>query len=210
MNRAVNLFLIAVAIETSVVASGVLAWAISAGLASDDVVRRPLMLAFLFVFPVTTWGALVWAGRQLVSMRPQLAPDHKRHLQGQLCLYFVVLAGMQAWLANLYVGASPPPLDRETFARLTFVFMGVSMAVRGNFAAKISPPTGEGAPDPGAWTRSVLRTGWVMTLLGTVLVVSGIALPVRMMLLVVPFVGVGLILAGRAHRQATRVQAAAR
>lgn len=209
MNRAVKLFLIVLAVETSLMATGVLAWAWRAGLAQGEA-RRPLMLAFLFVFPVTTWGSIVWATRQLNAVRPELAIDHKRHLQGQLCFYFVVLAAMQAWIANLYVQAVPPPLDRESFARFAFVLMGVAMAVRGNFAAKIGPPRGEGAPDPGAWTRSVLRTGWAMTVLGAALVVSGLFLSMRMMLLVVPFVAVGLILAGRAHRQATRTQGATR
>jgi hypothetical protein len=210
MNRTVKLALGLIATATSIATLAGLVWAWREGLIGGETIHRPLLLAFLLVVPATMWVSLAWASRQLSSATPRLAGDHRRHLQGQLGFYFCLLAALQAWLVNLYIQAVSPPLDRESFARVAFVLMGVAMAVRGNFVAKIGPPTGDGAPDPGAWTRSLLRTGWALTLLGATLVLSGLFLPVRAMLFIVPPVAAALILAGQAHRRAVRTPATTR
>lgn len=192
MNRIVQLALTLLAVEMTAVAVGGVVWGWRAGLIADGDLRQRLTAAFLLVFPAFAWAVLAWAPRRLASERPRLSDDHRRHLQAALLFQMIVLAAAQAWIVNVYAGLAPPPLDRETFARLAFVLMGVAMAVRGNFVAKVSPPSGEGAPDPGAWTRLQLRTGWVMTILGAATVACALALPVRTLVPVALVVGAAL------------------
>jgi len=178
MNRGVKLFLALLSAETTAAAAAALVWAWRAGVLGQGDTRERLLPLFLVVFPVLMWGILAWAPRRLASTQPRLSDDHRRHLQGALSFWFLVLAAAQGWLIYQYIGG-PPVLDRENFARLAAILMGVAMAVRGNFFAKVSPPTGEAAPDPGVWTRASLRTGWGMALLGGGLVACAVILPVR-------------------------------
>ena len=208
MNRIVKLILLLLAIETSAGAAGAIAWAWRAGVIGEGDLRHQLLPVFLLVFPLIAWGVLAWASRRLAADRPRLAEDHRRHLQGALVFHMLVLALAQGWLIYGYVDAGPPPLDRESFARLAFILMGVALAVRGNFVAKVSPPTGEGAPDAGAWTRSLLRSGWLMTLAGAAMVVCALALPVPALVLLAPLVALALIAIGQAHRRAVQKGAA--
>jgi hypothetical protein len=65
--------------------------------------------------------------------------------------------------------------------RLSTIFAGLLVAVQGNFLAKAAPPTGERAPDPAAWTRAMLRIGWVNAAIGLALAACAVGLPIRML-----------------------------
>lgn len=203
MNRNVRLVLTLLAAETSVAAVGAITWAWRAGTLGEGDLRQRLLPAFLIVFPAVMWGVLAWAPRRLASTRPRLADDHRRHLQGALAFWFLVLAAAQGWLVYRYIGG-PPPLDRESFARLTVILVGVAMAVRGNFFAKVTPPTGEAAPDPAVWSRASRRTGWVMALMGAILVTFAVTLPVRWLVVAALATAPVLIWLSLSQQRATR------
>jgi hypothetical protein len=196
------------AAATSITALAAVGRAWRTGALAAEGFRQPLLVAWSLLIPVVMWSVLAWTVRRFASDRPELAPDHKRHLQGALGVWFVVLTALEGWLAYNFLRLGPPPLDRESFARLAFVVMGVAMAVRGNFVAKVSPPTGAGAPDPGRWTRSMLKTGWTLTLIGAAMVIGAMVLPVRLLALSPVLIAPALITAAVAQRRALRTREA--
>ncbi|MFC3076794.1 hypothetical protein ACFODL_01695 [Phenylobacterium terrae] len=193
MNRIVRLLLVAIVVELALVAAGALAWRAHAGQLAADL-QRPLRPLVLLAIPVSAATLLILAHRLFAAERMRLAEDHARHLQGALVFWFVFLAAVQAWAARLYLNAEPPALDGASYLRLVCVLVGVAMAIRGNFFAKLSPPTGADAPAPAVWTRTALRIGWGLTLTGAVLAASGLLLPPRPLFLV--FLGSAPILIG--------------
>ena len=56
------------------------------------------------------------------------------------------------------------------------LFVGAMMAAQGNFLAKVAPPTGVGAAEPGVWTKTALRMGWAMALVGLGVMVCALTL----------------------------------
>ena len=148
---------------------------------------------------------IVFMDRQLASTRPRWSDDTRRHVQSAALMWYPLLAAWWAWIAlRTYELVPPSPLGRESFLRALVVFMGVALAVRGNFFGKLAPPTGDRAPDPGLWTRSALRTGWGLALLGLVLVVSGIALPIRALVFVFPPVSIAMVALAVQQRRVMR------
>jgi hypothetical protein len=203
MNRTVRLILIAcVAVMLAAGAAAVWqGWQDPAPL-GRGLLRPYFLLGSAIVFA----GLIVFMERQLASTRLRVSDDHRRYAQSAALTWYIVLAIWWAWIALRTYGLVPAsPIGRDTLLRAFIVFTGVALAVRGNFFGKIAPPTGERAPDPGVWTRTALRTGWIMAGLGLVLVVSAIALPLRTMVLVfVPVTAVMVALA-LAHRRLLRV-----
>ena len=204
MNRTLESALRLLSVATSGVAAIVAVWAWREGLFVQGDLRQRLAPGLIAFVPALMWGLLVWAPPKLATARPRLSDDHRSHLQGALGFWFIALAAIQGWVAYNYLRLGPPPLEPETFARLAFVLMGVAMAVRGNFVAKLAPPVGDGAPDEAAWTRSMLRTGWAMALIGIAMLIGAMVLPVRMLALSAFVVAPALVAVSLAHRRATR------
>lgn len=202
MNRTVRLILIA-CVAVMLASSAAVVW---------DGVQHPAPLGrgllkpwFLLGSAIVLAGLIPFMQRQLASTSPRYSDDHRRYAQSAALTWYLFLAAWWAWMALDAYGLAPPSaLDRQTFLRLVLIFAGVGMAVRGNFFGKIRPPMGERAPDPGAWTRGALRTGWMLALMGTAIVVAAIALPMRAMLFVLIPVMVGMISLGVAQRRMMR------
>jgi hypothetical protein len=203
VNRIVRLLLFAIVVELVLVGAGAVAWRVQAGQLAADL-QRPLRPVVLLAIPMIAGTVLLLAGRVFASERVRLAEDHARHLQGALVFWFVILAAAQAWGVRLYLNGEPPAPDRASFLRLACVVIGVAMAVRGNFFAKLSPPTGPDAPAPTAWTRTVLRIGWGLTLSGAVLIAAALVLPARPLFFV--FMGAAPVLVGLGLYQQRELQ----
>jgi hypothetical protein len=177
MNRTTHLMLRLIAAAMLLVAVVALAWkwTDNGGSFLDD--RRQLGMSLMLIFiPLLTAFSIGMGARQLASTRPKWSEDHRRHVQGAMVFWSMILLAAQGWTAQLLI-AGPPPIDRSLFIRAFVLLVGVSAAVRGNFWAKLSPPTGEGAP--ATWTRTVLTAGWVLVALGVALVIGAFTLPMR-------------------------------
>lgn len=182
MNRTVHLALRAMAAAMSLVAIAALAWKWSdnGGAFLSD--RRQLGMSLMLIFiPLFAAFSAEIAARQLNSTQPRWSEDHRRHVQGAMVFWFVLVLAAQGWTARLLIAGSPA-IDRSIFIRALVLLIGLSVAVRGNFWAKLSPPSGEQAPAPATWTRTVLSAGWALTVVGAVLAVGAFTLPLRPLL----------------------------
>jgi hypothetical protein len=179
MNPTAHLVLRVMAASMLLVAIAALGWKWSNDGGSFLGDHRQLRISLILIFiPLFAAFSASVAARQLASTRPKWSEDHRRHVQGAMLFWFVVLLAAQGWTAQLLI-AGQPSMDRSLFVRALVLLIGISAAVRGNFWAKLSPPTGEGAPTAAIWTRTVLAAGWVLVALGIVLVVGAFTLPMR-------------------------------
>jgi hypothetical protein len=149
-------------------------------LAEGDFRQRLLAPLLLVGIPLMFGGLLPLAQRQLASVDPRMSGDHRRHVQGALVFWGFAMIAISGWMASRYADLPIFTGDRETLLRGLIVLSGVAMAVRANFFAKLAPPD----PAPEGWTRQVLNAAWILTALGLALIVAAIALPLRMVLLV--------------------------
>lgn len=205
MNPKVRALLTAATVAMFVVGAAAVAWKwrLLGGLDDGDP-RQPGRLAILFVLPAVMAVSLPLAIRHLASDRPRLADDHRRHLELSLISTFLFATAAQVWSAVSYVAGQP--LGRDAFIRLVTIWVGTSLAVRGNFFAKVAPPTGELAPEPRLWTRAMLRAGWILVSWGLALTVCGIVLPPRALLIPLLATAPVLILVVLNHRRGLRAQ----
>jgi hypothetical protein len=96
-------------------------------------------------------------------------------MEGSMRVAAAFIVATQGFFA--YVDVTGTSLNRELIARGAAVFLGLWLTVHGNAAAKIDPPSGDGAPAAGLWTRTLLRFGWIMVALGLGLVFFALVLP---------------------------------
>jgi hypothetical protein len=179
MNRSAHFVLRAMVAAMLLMAPVALAWKWTDNGGSFLEDRRQLGMSLMLIFiPLFAAFSAGVAARQLASTRPRWSEDHRRHVQGAMLVWFVVLLAAQGWTARLLVAGSPP-IDRSFFIRAVVLLIGMGAAVRGNFWAKLSPPSGEGAPAPAVWTRTVLTAGWALVALGIVLIIGAFTLPLR-------------------------------
>lgn len=192
MNRHVRLALIMAVATTAIIAIASVAW--RAHLIEDQgIVMRPRPLApvILLAVPLVLLGILVAAGRHLASYKPGISEGNPRHVQAALLVQFLFVTGCQAWMAYLYVGR--PPTGGDTAIRLAVLFLGVAMAVRGNFVPKLGPPPSSSRLIESRWTRTALWTGRVLGLIGASLAVGALFLPAPLLWLVLAPGAVALI-----------------
>jgi len=187
MSRTVQLIVLAALLEMTALALGVGVWRWNTvgDLAALTSAQRggwwtgTLSMGF---FPLWVALGVVFWFRHRRRSGLQLATDALRHQQ-ITCLAAVALAvGVQAWLAAMMLGLIP---QREIGLRLVEALTGVFVMVASNFAAKTSPPTGERAPDPAAWTRAMLRVGWVGVVAGLTIAVAAITVAINHMVWII-------------------------
>ena len=207
MNRYVKGVLVACVVLMFLIGGGavLLRWLAPDLVAQGPLPHRPLGPLFLLGFPAAMAAILVATLRQMAAYIPGISEDNRRHVQGALVFLHLCVVVCMAWIAFLYLGARPP--FGEIVVRLIAVLFGVSMAVRGNFVAKLSPPPLKTPPDPAVWGRMARRTGRVLVALGSVLAVCAVILPLRGLLpalFVALVVLIGLSLAQRRAMAAAR------
>lgn len=195
MNRFITWVLAAFVAEMVAVAVGVAVWrweAFTGFAALSEKTQRALILTSLGLAFCPAWFALGWwrIHRRMIAQEPRHTDDHRRFQQVSLLVAGLFAVGVQAWLAAGTILGAPP--GREFGLRLLIALVGVFLAVVGNFQAKVGAPTGDGAPDPGVWTRAMLRHGWTAVLAGALIVIGAAFLPVRLMFIAMVAV-VGLV-----------------
>ena len=188
MSRAVKLFLFA-AIAAMTLVFAAFAWrywdAISQMSTLNEADKRRLIGALLATAFCPVWVGFggFFVARQLAQPGLQLADRHRRFYEASLVIVVLFIAAIQLWVA---FGAAYPPLaERGVLLRAVLVFSGLFTVIYGNFNAKAPPPSGDEAPAPADWVRGMLRNGWAMVLLGLAEVILALALPSRLLPMVV-------------------------
>jgi hypothetical protein len=131
---------------------------------------------FMLVFP-PAWLALAAAliALRFASSRLRISDSHRRQLAGAMQVGTAALVAIQGLFA--YIDITGAEMDRPLLARVFTVGVGLWIAILGNGAGKLDPPTGQDAPAPSVWTRAALRYGWMGVLLGICVVICGLTLP---------------------------------
>lgn len=186
MSRMLKLVLLAAFLEMALVTLGAAAWqwASLAGADNLRVARARLLLTPMMAFFPACLGFAVWlTTRQLAQYGRDMPPDTRRYNEITLVATAAIAVGVQAWGACTLLGLLPD--NDEVGLRLVEALTGVFFMVTANFAAKTSPPTGKWAPDPAAWTRGMLRVGWVGVAMGLIIIICAATVAVQHMVWIV-------------------------
>ncbi len=202
MNRTVKLILLGAIAEMTLVGIGALAWKASVMGGLDLAHLHRKFPAALLFYPAWLGACSAYLVRRLTSDRPRLSDGHRQFINTGLMAAALAIAALHGVLTYSFLSGWTP--DRPAFVRLLVVFTGVWMAMQGNFAAKLDPPSGDGAPRTAVWTRMLLRMGWGMALSGLLLIVCGLAAPQPLLMPVMLVLGVLGVGAEIAYRRATR------
>lgn len=190
MSGTVKLVVIAAVVEMLLVAAGAVGWRVwMMGGLEPSHLRRAALLGLV---PVMLLVPLRIYARRLASDTPRLSDSHRRYMESGLTSVAVLAVAAHGFMAWRFLVETP--LNRDDVVRAAVVFVGVYVAVRGNFAAKLDPPTGAGAPPAGVWTRGVLNLGWLMVAMGVAVVVCAITLPLKAVMFAA--LAVGVLMAG--------------
>lgn len=184
MNGKTQFIVKAAIVEMPLVALGAVLWKWRVGgLDSLDALEARRLTAqavTMLAYPALLAAGWWLARRRLSSARLTPSAEHLRWFETGMIIAALMLAAIHGWTArNLIMDET---LGRQAMLRGVTVFIGVFTAVQGNFIAKVAPPTGVGAPEPAAWSRTLLRVGWGMAAVGLVIVACAVSLPVRMLL----------------------------
>jgi hypothetical protein len=175
MSRKLKLVLYVAIAWMTLVALAVFAWrhGVFPGLPQPTPATRG---RFMVVF-LPPWLAVVaiYLGRRLSSDRPRISDSHRRYIERGLPAAAAIFVAMQGLYA--YVDVTGAKVDAVLLGRGVIAVSGLWLMIQGNAAAKLDPPSGDGAPPPGVWTRMLLRWGWIMVGMGVATVVSAFALP---------------------------------
>jgi hypothetical protein len=145
----------------------------------------------LIFFPAWTMVGVILSARRLARKEPRLSDTHRRYLETSLGAVLIWVAVVHGFIA--YTRVEGLAFDQMAFRRIVTVCFGAALMVQGNFAAKLDPPTGAGAPGPAVWTRTLMRFGWAMVLLGFASVLCGLlGPPVLFTPLILLIAGVGI------------------
>lgn len=184
MNGKTDLIVKAIIAEMTLVALAALLWKWRVGgfdaLDPGETRRLTAQAVTMLVHPV--WLAAGWslARKRLASPRQTPSAEHVRWFETGMLVAGLMLMAVQAWTARNFI--LDETLGRGALLRGMTLFVGVLTAVQGNFLAKVAPPTGAGAPEPGAWSRTMLKIGWGMAAVGLAVVACAVALPIRSLL----------------------------
>lgn len=152
------------------------------------------------------WMGLGWSIAQwrLATVIPRPSEDYRRWTEASLVVSGLALLVMQLWTARNFV--ADESLGREAMLRGITLFIGAVTAAQGNFLGKVRPPSGDGAPAPGVWSRVALRMGWAMAVTGLGVMVCAIVLQMPA-LFFVPVAAMLMLLANAVlSRQALRAE----
>jgi len=203
MNPRFKLFLATFIAVSLAITVGALAWRwretgdVAAIFAGPKPVRPVLLLAM----PLLMWALLIFADHSMVDEKREYLPRERLwFINFTLVTHFLLLVAGQAWMAATYLGSARP--DPEFFIRLMVAFMGLGMAVRGNFFAKLPPP---GKDRTGAFTRTSRQTAVTLVLMGLALTACAVSLPMKALLVALGGAFAILLILTRAQRRA-RVQ----
>jgi len=203
MSRTLKLVLLAAIVETTLVALAVIVWRWDTVAALPPHARtRPIIGAFAMLSFPAWLGLASWVIAYKMA-RPGLttAPDTRRYNETTYMAMAAFAVGVQAWTLGTVLGVVP---KGEISIRAIEALTGVFMIVAGNFAAKTSPPTGPGAPDPAVYARGALRIGWISVAAGFVVLVASITVAIKPMIWIIFAAAASCAIATWLQRRAMR------
>jgi hypothetical protein len=134
------------------------------------------LLVTLCIYPFWIGFAVLWAEHRLRLKGVQVSDDHRRLTETGTVAVGVLTAAAQTWLATIFISRDWYVLYGSP-QQIVMLVSGALFMVLGNATAKVSPPKGPAAPDPGVWIRVSLREGWVLVLSGIVMIAAAFAPP---------------------------------
>ena len=177
MNRIAKLFCWLAAGEMTAVAIAALAarW--------PDVAHHPetinllgwRILIVLAVFPALATYGVVRTERRLRPEGMELSMAHRRMTEWGMAVNCVLFAGMHNWFAAIFATRQMLLFNNASPQSVGLLIGGALLVVYGNASAKLAPPKGPAAPDPGAWIRTSLRNGWAVVAVGMIMMIAAFA-----------------------------------
>jgi hypothetical protein len=172
MTRRVWLLLILITLWSLAVALGAVAWRWreAGDIAAIFAGPKPQRAVMIFFAPLVLAGCLVFLKHAQTGHKP--GPYETGFVGLTMITNFALVAAIQVWMIVRYLGEVS--VDKELVFRLIATFMGLSMAVRGNFFAKLGAP---GEDPTGAWSRTTRCTAVILVVTGLALAACASALP---------------------------------
>ncbi|MBS0364039.1 MAG: hypothetical protein JSR98_21915 [Proteobacteria bacterium] len=145
----------------------------------------------LWSYPVWIAAAILMSERRLKPKGMEYSPDYRRFSQTAVVVISLFAGVMQAWFAAIFVFRDARVLHASP-QQVAMLIGGAIFVIYGNSAAKLSPPKGPAAPEPGRWIRTSLRRGWAIVLMGVVMMAGAFAPPLARVALVLAIAPVAL------------------
>ena len=154
--------------------TGAIAWRVreAGDLTAAFETARPFQTFMIVAMPAVLAGLLVFTQRGLERQTPQITPAGVWFVNFTMLTNAAVLIAAQAWMISVYVG--PLNAGPEFGTRLLVAFAGLSIAVGGNFLAKLRAPVDD---VEGRWARTTRRSAAILVLAGLSLTVCAVTLP---------------------------------
>ena len=168
---------LAVAVMAALAAAAIVhAWQ---GLAHHPAAVKPIVwrIVFALLF-LPAWLAIgiIWVERLLKPKGMQVSDGYLRLSSVGMAAASVFVMALQGWLGVILVFHNWFVLQVGP-QQATMLIGGAFVVIFGNASAKLAPPTGPTAPEPGRWIRTNLRAGWLMVLSGLSLMAAAFAPP---------------------------------
>jgi hypothetical protein len=177
MNRVAKLLCWFLIVEMIVVGFGAISsrW--------DDILHHPHAIsAFgwrivfaLFASPVLAVYGVFRTERRLRRKGIEFSAGQREVTGTWMVASFIMVASMQNWFAAILAKHQMLMLLNTSPQPVAMLVGGALLILFGNASAKFAPPTGPAAPDPGAWIRASLRSGWTAVLSGIAFMAAAFA-----------------------------------
>lgn len=174
MNRSLKLVALLVVVASFALSVAALAWRWRE---AEDVAAifagpRPFRPVIILALPAVLAGLLVFTDLGLARQEPRITREGRWFVSFTLLTHCVLLVAIQVWMIATYLGPIGP--DPVFVTRLLTAFMGLAMAVRANFFAKLRGPDSDVTGD---WARTSRRSAILLTLAGLALTACAVTLP---------------------------------
>ena len=196
MNRSLKSISILTTVASLVCSVGALAWRWqeAGDFAAIFEGPKPFRPFIILAMPAVLAGLLAFTEHGLARQEPRLSREGRSFVSFTLLTHFALLVALQTWMIATYLGQIRP--DPEFMTRLAAAFMGIAMAVRANFFAKLRAPT---ADFSGEWARATRRSAIALVLAGLALAACAVTLTIQG--LVTALGGVLVLVLFLAHNQ---------
>ncbi|MBS0334928.1 MAG: hypothetical protein JSS35_19320 [Proteobacteria bacterium] len=184
-------WLIVAAMAAMAAAATVAQWPV---LAHHPASLKPIgwrLLFSLWFYPGWIAAAILLSERRLRPKGMELSSDYRRFTQATLVVVALFSAAMQAWFAAMLLFRDLHVLHASPQG-VSMLVGGAIFVIYGNSGAKLAPPTGPAAPEPGRWIRTSLRKGWAQVLMGMVMMAGAFASPTARVAIILAIAPVAL------------------
>lgn len=199
MPRSLKLASVMIVLASLVCALAALAlrWREAGDLAAIFAGPRPVRPLIILATPFAIAGLLAFADRAMNRPPAHMTAQGRWFVGFSMLTHVALLVAVQAWMIATYLGSARP--DPEFVTRLACAFMGLAMAVRANFFAKLRGPDADAAGD---WARTTRRSAIALTLTGLSLALSAVTLPMPALIAALAAVFALVLALSRVQRRA--------